>query len=65
MKKIYVKPETVILPVTIESVMGNTDSEGEWDSFDAKENTDMEFDDEIGDLWGTDTGNMDLWGDGE
>ena len=64
MKKIYVKPETVKVPTIMESLM-NTDSTGLDDDFCAKENTDMEFDDEIGDLWGTDTGNMDLWGDGE
>ena len=64
MKKIYVKPETVKVPTIMESLM-NTDSTGLDDQFVAKENTDMEFDDEIGDLWETDTGNMDLWGDGE
>jgi hypothetical protein len=64
MKKIYVKPETVKVPTIMESLM-NTDSTGLDDQFVAKKNTDMEFDDEIGDLWGTDTGNMDLRGDGE
>jgi hypothetical protein len=64
MKKIYVKPETVKVPTIMESLM-NTDSTGLDDQFVAKENTDMEFVGEIGDLWGTDTGNLDLWGDGE
>lgn len=64
MKKEYITPETVLCPIIGESLL-NTDSTGLDDDFCAKENTDMEFDDEIGDLWGTGTGNMDHWGDGE
>lgn len=64
MKKMYIKPETEMLPVLIESVMGNTDSDGLTDQYVAKENNLVfEEDDSFGDTWGVDSNN--LWGDEE
>ena len=53
-----------MLPVLIESVMGNTDSDGLTDQYVAKENNLIfEEDDSFGDTWGVDSNN--LWGDEE
>ena len=62
MKKEYIAPETETVLVLIESVMGNTDSDGLDDDFCGKENNLIfEEDDNFGDTWGVDSNN--LWGD--
>lgn len=64
MKKEYIAPETETVLVLIESVMGNTDSDGLDDDFCGKENNLVfEEDDSFGDTWGVDSNN--LWGDEE
>ena len=65
MKSIYVRPETEILPVLIESVMGNTDSDGLKNKFDAKENMEIVLDDDFGSLWDDNSTSVDPWSDEE
>lgn len=63
MKKEYIAPQTDVVLVLIESVMGNTDSDGLDDDFCAKGQGYDFFNMDDNDLWGT--GSNDLWGDSE
>lgn len=59
MKKEYIAPETETVLVLIESVMGNTDSEGLDEDFCAKEQNEDFFDKEDN-LWDYST-KIDIW----